>query len=109
MSFTKMVSMFLIGLVMTMCLFGTRTTFTVAYPSSRLLDCRDAPDFPDDIPSCAICAPSFDSISSCAQAAPVLANVTQVGVSEPVGVLVATLTGGVVTARSYSTRARSSM
>lgn len=72
--------MFLLGLVMIMCLFST-STFTVAYPASQLLDCRDAPDFPDSIPSCALCAPSYDSISSCAQAAPVLANVTQVSVS----------------------------
>lgn len=36
------------------------------------------PQFPDQPPSCPICAQNFDSINSCAQAAPVLQNFTMV-------------------------------
>ena len=77
MSFAKMISMPLLGLVIAMCLFST-SIFTTAYPSAHLLDCRDEPDFPEQPPSCAICATNYDGISSCAQAAPVLANFTSV-------------------------------
>ena len=36
------------------------------------------PYFPNDPPSCPICAQNYDGISSCAQAAPVLANASMV-------------------------------
>ena len=36
------------------------------------------PTFPDQPPSCPICAQNFGSIDSCAQAAPVLANFSMV-------------------------------
>ena len=39
------------------------------------------PQFPDQPPSCPICAQNFDSIDSCAQAAPVLQNFTMVSQS----------------------------
>lgn len=36
------------------------------------------PQFPNQPPSCPICAQNYDSISSCAQVAPVLANVSMI-------------------------------
>jgi hypothetical protein len=42
------------------------------------LSLRDGPVFPNDPPSCPICAGGYSNISSCAQAAPVLANFTMV-------------------------------
>ena len=44
----------------------------------RDADDANEPKFPDQPPSCPICAAKYDSISSCAQAAPVLANVSMV-------------------------------
>jgi hypothetical protein len=38
----------------------------------------DSPQFPDQPPSCPVCAQGYGTISSCAQAAPVLANFSMV-------------------------------
>lgn len=48
-------------------------------PPAHLLSRQAAqPVFPDQPPSCPICAANYSSIDSCAQAAPVLANVSMV-------------------------------
>ncbi|KZV69066.1 hypothetical protein PENSPDRAFT_753629 [Peniophora sp. CONT] len=51
-----------------------------ALPSSseEVLVKRTTPEFPDNIPSCGICAGNYSSISSCAAAVPVLQNFTTV-------------------------------
>ena len=49
--------------------------------TERCLDCTDPnaqPDFANDIPSCAICAPQWSSISSCAAASSVFKDASQI-------------------------------
>ncbi|KAI0339134.1 hypothetical protein BDW22DRAFT_1336833 [Trametopsis cervina] len=54
----------------------------MALPSPPLvstgLQARTEPVFPDQPPSCPICAQNYDGLSSCAQAAPVLANFSMI-------------------------------
>lgn len=73
-------------------MFGITTVFTLiaaicicssissAIPHSTPLLARQAdyPVFPDQPPSCPICAQNYANIDSCAQAAPVLANFSMV-------------------------------
>ncbi|CAL1698260.1 unnamed protein product [Somion occarium] len=57
------------------------TLFADAHPSgalSNILTKRTDPFFPDQPPSCPICAQNYPSINSCAQAAPVLANFSMI-------------------------------
>ncbi|TFK92175.1 hypothetical protein K466DRAFT_513991 [Polyporus arcularius HHB13444] len=46
--------------------------------ASRTNEDSGEPQFPDQPPSCPICAQNFDSIDSCAQAAPVLQNFSMI-------------------------------
>ncbi|KAL4244378.1 hypothetical protein ABKN59_010534 [Abortiporus biennis] len=43
-----------------------------------LMFMRTYPTFPDQPPSCPICAQNYDNINSCAEAAPVLANFSMI-------------------------------
>ncbi|KAI0691799.1 hypothetical protein BC835DRAFT_98775 [Cytidiella melzeri] len=65
-------------LVTIVCLFSTATTAYPYTPSRSPFRTRQYPQFPEQPPSCPICAQNYSSISHCAQAAPVLANFTMI-------------------------------
>lgn len=72
-------------MLLSISLLGTiGTTLASPYPHALpyalppSLERRTDPYFPDQPPSCPICAQDYPNINTCAQACPVLANFTEV-------------------------------
>ncbi|KAF9529151.1 hypothetical protein CPB83DRAFT_853323 [Crepidotus variabilis] len=63
-----------------LCLFSSSQILATPtfIPLTATLERRTYPQFPNDPPSCPVCAKDYPSINSCAEASPVLANFTMI-------------------------------
>ena len=73
--YSTLVQLFATIAAIALCVGGASSS---ALPYLRVARDGDYPVFPDQPPSCPLCAQNYGSIDSCAQAAPVIANVSMV-------------------------------